>query len=92
MEPARGSTKEKGGGPASVRNFLSGSGAGGITFWCGDLNVAGGDVQEAGGSARGLPQTGDGAEVQAAEGRDLEKCGSGKGNQGSGNPDTEGVH
>ena len=37
MEPARETTKERGGRPASVRNVLSGSGEGGVIIWGGDL-------------------------------------------------------
>ena len=66
MEPARGTSIERGGGPASVRNVLLGSGAGGVTIWGGDLSFVGGNIQEAGGGARGFPQAGDGSYVQAA--------------------------
>ena len=33
MDPARETANERGGGPVSVSNVLSGSGAGGITIW-----------------------------------------------------------
>ena len=56
------------------------------------MGVVSDNVQEAGGSARGIPQTGDGSEGQSVEGRDLEKQCSGEGYQGSRNPDTGGVH
>ena len=54
-----------------------GSGAGGVTLWDRDLRFVGENVQESGGGARGVPQTGDDKDGQAAEGRDLENCGSG---------------
>ena len=44
MDPARETAKEIRGEPASVSNVLSGSGAGGITIWEGDLVFVGGDV------------------------------------------------
>ena len=37
LGPDRENAKDRGGGPASVRNVLSGSGAGSITFGGGDL-------------------------------------------------------
>ena len=92
MYPSRETAKERGGGPASISNIPSGSGAGGITLWGGDLGFVGGDVPESGGSARELPQTDGGVEGKAAEGRELEKRGSGEGVQGSGYPGTGGVH
>ena len=69
-----------------------GSGAGGITFGGGYLGFVGVNVQEYRGSAHDLPQTGDGAELKAAEGQELEKRGSGEGTQRSGNLDTGGLH
>ena len=92
LEPARETAKERGGRTASVRNVLSGSGAGGITFWGGDLDFVSANVPKAGGSARGLPKTDDGAEGKAVEGRDLEKLSSGKGAQRSSNPEPGGIH
>ena len=92
MDMARETAKEIEGGPTSVRNVLSGSGAGGITFWGVDLFFFGSDVPEAGWSARSLPQTDGRADGKTAEGRDLEKRGSGKSAQGSGNPDNRDVH
>ena len=47
---------------------------------------------EAGGSARGLPQTDDGVEGQAAAVRYLEKLVSGEGAPRSGHPGTGGIH
>ena len=88
MELSRETAKKRGGGPASVRNVLSGSSSGSIIIWGRDLSFVVGDVQESGGSARGISQTGNGKEPQASEGQDLEKRGSGKSTQGSGNPDT----
>ena len=64
LGPDRENAKDRGGGPASVRNVLSGSGAGSITFGGGDLGFFGGDVQEDGGSARGIIHTGDRAKLQ----------------------------
>ena len=84
--------KERGGGPASVSNVLSCSGAGGITFWGGDLVFVDRNVLESGGISSGIPKTDDGAECKEVEGWDLDKLGSGKGAQGSGNPDNGGVH
>ena len=49
--------KERGVGTTSVRNILSSSDAGGITFWGGDLGFVGGDVLKSEISAHGLPQT-----------------------------------
>ena len=92
MEPARETAKERGGVPASVRDVLSGSGVCDFNFWGGDPGFVSGSVQEAGESAPGIPQTYDGAEIQAAEGQDPEKNGSGEGNKGSRNLDTGGVH
>ena len=54
----------------------------------GDLGFLGGNVPEAGESAHGITQTDDGAEGKVEKERDLEKQGSGKVAQGSGNPDT----
>ena len=56
------------------------------------MGFVGGNVQEYVGGARGFPHTGDGSECQAAEVRYLDKSGSGKGTQGSGNLDTGNVH
>ena len=60
MELARETAKEIRGVPASVSNFLSGSGAGGITLWGGELYFFCGNLPEAGGSECGIPQTDDG--------------------------------
>ena len=57
MELARKTEMERGRGPASVRNVLSESGAGGITLWGRYLGFVGGDVPEDVKSARGIPQT-----------------------------------
>ena len=54
--------------------------------------LLGGGVQEAGGCTCGFSRTGDGSDGQAAEDRDLQKRGSGKGTQRSCNTDTRGVH
>ena len=83
---------EGGGGSVSVRNVLSGSGAGGVILWGRDLGFVGGDVQEDGGGARGVPHTGSGKDGQAVEGRDLEKHGSSECTQRSRNADTGDVH
>ena len=69
-----------------------GSSAGSITLWGGDLGFVRVDVPEIGWIARGLTEIDDGVEGKAAEGRDLEKRGSWKGDQGSGNPDAGGVN
>ena len=44
LDPARETSKERGGGTVSVRNVLAGSGAGGIAFGGRDLDFVGGDV------------------------------------------------
>ena len=82
----------RGGRPASVSNILSGSGAGGVNLWGGDLGFVGGNFQEVGGGTRGFPHTVYRPDVQAAEGRDPETWGSVKCNQGSGNTDTGDIH
>ena len=92
MDPDRKTDKQRGSGPACVRNILSGNGTGGVTLWDGDLGFVGGNVQESRGGAHGFPQTVDGSEGHAVEGRDLEKRGSGEGNQGSRNSDTGDVN
>ena len=92
LDPNRETFTDRGGRPASVRNFLLVSGVGGVTIWGGDLVFVSGNVQEAGGGEHGFPQTGDGSEGQVVEGRDLEKRSSGKSNQVSGKTDTEDVH
>ena len=61
LEPDRETSKERGGGPASVRNFLSDSGAVGVTIWVGYLDFFDNNSQEAGGGTRGFPQKGDGS-------------------------------
>ena len=61
MDPARETAKEIRGEPASVSNVLSGSGAGGITLWGGELRFFGSNLLESGRSACGIPQTDDGA-------------------------------
>ena len=63
-----------------------------LLFWEGDLGFVDRNFQDSGGGTCGIPQTGDGSEGQATDVRDLEKRGSGKGNQGSGNPDNWGIH
>ena len=88
MDLARETSMKRGGGPASVSNIISGSGTGGINFWGGDLDFVGGNVPESVGSACGIPQTYDKAEGKTSEGRDLDKQGSHKGVQVSGNLDT----
>ena len=45
----------------SVRNVLLGGGPVSITIWGRDLGLVGGDVLEAGGSARALPKANNGA-------------------------------
>ena len=85
MDLARETAKERGGGPASVRNVLLGSGASGVTLWGGDLSFVGGNVQKSGGGARGFPYTGDRSEFQAEEGRDMEKRDRGKDTEVGGN-------
>ena len=92
LELASETSKERRGGPANVSNVLSGSVAGGIIIWGGDLGFVDRDVQEAGRAERGISQTGDGAEGQASYGRYLEKRGIGGGNQGIRNPYTVVVH
>ena len=92
VEPDRETAKERGGGPASVINVISGSVPGVITIWGGDLGFVGGNVPEAGESASGIPQTDYGAEVKVVEVQDLENRGSGKGAQRSEHPDTGDVH
>ena len=92
MEAARENYAEIEGGYVSVSNFILGSGSSGVTLWGIDLSFVGGNVQESGGSARRVPQTGDEKDSQAAEGRDLDKCGSGEFNQRSGNIDTREVN
>ena len=54
-------SKEIRGGTASVKNVLSGSGAGGITIWSRDLGFVGGDVPEDGRISRGITHIDDGA-------------------------------
>ena len=56
--------------------MLFGSGAVGVTLWDGDLVLVGGNVQAAGGGARGISQTGDGKDIQVVEGWDLDNRGS----------------
>ena len=69
VDPASETDKDRGGGPTIVSKVILGSGAGGIMFWGGDLGFVGGDIQEAGGSARGLPQTCDGQKSNRQRGR-----------------------
>ena len=71
MDSDRETAKQREGRPASISNVLSGSGAGGITIWGRDLGFVGGNVPEAGGIARGIPQIDDRAEGKAEEGRYL---------------------
>ena len=63
-----------------------------VTIWGGDLGFVGRNVQESGGGARGVPLTGDSKDVQAAEGRYLEKLGSGECTQRSRITNTRVVH
>ena len=76
----------------SFSNVLPGSGAGGVTIWGRDPSFVGANVQEAGGGARGVPQTVDGKDGQAVEEWDLEKRGRGDCTKRRGNADTGGVH
>ena len=64
--PARETYTERGGGPMSVSNAISGSVKCGVTIWGGDLGFVGGNVQEAGGGARVFPHTGHRSDGQAA--------------------------
>ena len=68
------------------------SGSGGVTLWGIYLSFVGGNVQEDGGGELGFPKTVGGLEGQATEGKELEKRGSGEGNQRSGNSDTGEIH
>ena len=45
---------EGGGVPVSSSCVLSGSGAGGVTLWGGDLGFIGGNFQESGGGEHGV--------------------------------------
>ena len=92
LDQARKTSKERGGGPASVINVLFVSGASGITFWGRDLGFVDRDVPEGGGGAHGLIKKSDGAEGQEAEGQDLEKRNISQDNQRSSNPDTGDVN
>ena len=74
MESDGETAKEGGGGVTSVRNFLSGSGPGSITFWVGDLVFVWGNIPGSGGGACGIPKADNWEEGSAAEGRNLEKC------------------
>ena len=81
-----------GGIPESVSNVILGSGAGSATLWGRDLGFIIGNVHLYGGCECGFPQTVDGEECRESEGKDLEKCGIGKGNWGSGYSDTWAVY
>ena len=92
MIQAREISKERVIGPISVSNIISGSGSGGVTLWGGYLSFVGGNVQEAGGGARGFPHRVYESEVHTARGRGLEKRGSGKDILGSRYSDNGDVH
>ena len=53
--PARETYTERGGGPMSVSNAISGSVKCGVTIWGGDLGVVGSNGQDTGGGPRGVP-------------------------------------
>ena len=57
-----------------------------------DLVFDSSDVQESGGGAHGIHQTGDRSEGQVVEGQYLEKSGRGEGTKGRGNSDTRVIH
>ena len=61
MESAGETDNEGVGGTASARNVLLGGGPVSITIWGRDLGLVGGNVLEAGGSARALPKANNGA-------------------------------
>ena len=92
MDTARETDKERGGGPASVRNFLLVIGAGGFSIQGRDLGFVDENFQEYGGGARGFPQTFYRSEGHVAEVRYLDKRGSVKGTQGSGKSYTGDLH
>ena len=77
-----------GGGSISVRNVLSGIGAGSVTIWGGDLGFVGGNIKESSGGACGVSNTCYKREGQASEVQDPEKGSSGEFIQRSGNADT----
>ena len=72
LRPVSKATTGGGGGSVSVRNILSGSGAGGVTLWGRDLGIVGGIGQYTGGGPRGFPQAGDGKEAGTTVEQDLE--------------------
>ena len=92
LDPDRENSTEEGGGAVSVSNVLSGSGTVSVTLWGGDLGFIGGNFQESGRGACGVPQTGDEKYGQVAGRRGLEKRGSRECTQRSGNIDTGEVH
>ena len=79
MELSGETNKEGGGGIASARNVLSGSGPGSITLWGEYLDLVGGNVPEFVVSAHGLTYSDNSAEGKSVEGQDLAKRGSGEG-------------
>ena len=85
-------TTDGGGVPVSVRNFLSGSGAGGVIIWDGYLGIVGGNDQYSGGGPHGFPWSGDGKDGQTTVRRDLEKIISGECHQRSGDSETGDVY
>ena len=92
IDPARETTKDRGGRIASVSYVLSGSGAGSINLWCGYLGFVGANLPEAGASVCGIPQTCDVTEDKVVVRQDLEKRGIGEGDQIRGHLDTRGVY
>ena len=57
LEPAKETATEGGSVSISVRNVLTGIGSYSVTFGERDMGFVGGNVQYAGGGARGIPQT-----------------------------------
>ena len=81
QEAAKKTSTERGVITASVSTVQYGSGSVSVTIWGRDMGFVGVNVKKYGGGARGIPQAGDGSEVQAAEGQYLKKRRSGKGTQ-----------